>query len=58
MTPPKATKSLIDAFASKSVVTLPATGHAMMAENPDGVRSALQKFAAQVIAGSGASKAA
>jgi pimeloyl-ACP methyl ester carboxylesterase len=48
MTPPKAAQSLIDACARKSVVRLPATGHAMMAENPDGVRSALQDFATQI----------
>jgi pimeloyl-ACP methyl ester carboxylesterase len=50
MTPPKAAQSLIDVFAQKTVVVLPATGHSMMAENPDGVRNALQKFTAQVFA--------
>ena len=51
MTPPKAAQSLIDACTQPQVVTLPATGHAMMAENPDGVRTALAKFARQVFAG-------
>ncbi len=51
MTPPKAAQSLIDACAEPHVVTLPATGHAMMAENPDGVRRALASFAQQVFAG-------
>ena len=50
MTPPKAAQALIDAFALRTVVVLPATGHSMMAENPDGVRTALQTFAAQVLA--------
>jgi pimeloyl-ACP methyl ester carboxylesterase len=50
MTPPKAAKSLIDACADRTVVTLAATGHAMMAENPDGVRRALAAFAQQVFA--------
>lgn len=51
MTPPKAAQSLIDACAQPQVVTLAATGHAMMAENPDGVRRALATFAQQVFAG-------
>ncbi len=41
MTPPKAAQSLIDACAQRTVITLPKTGHAMMAENPEGVRRAL-----------------
>ncbi len=49
MTPPKAAQALIDACARKTVVTLPSTGHALMSENPDGVRVALQKFASQVL---------
>jgi pimeloyl-ACP methyl ester carboxylesterase len=51
MTPPKAAQSLIGACAQPQAVTLPATGHAMMAENPDGVRCALAGFAARVFAG-------
>jgi pimeloyl-ACP methyl ester carboxylesterase len=50
MTPPRASKELVEAVAAKSVVTLPDTGHAMMTENPDGVRRALEKFAARVFA--------
>jgi pimeloyl-ACP methyl ester carboxylesterase len=50
MTPSRAAKSLIDACADKTVVVLPATGHAMMAENPDGVRAALHLFAQRVFA--------
>jgi pimeloyl-ACP methyl ester carboxylesterase len=44
MTPPKAARSLIDACGNGTVVTLPATGHALMTENPDGVRRALENF--------------
>ncbi len=51
MTPPKAAQSLIDACTQSQVVTLPATGHAMMSENPDGVRCALHAFAQKVFAG-------
>jgi pimeloyl-ACP methyl ester carboxylesterase len=51
MTPPRAAQSLIGACAQPQVVQLPATGHAMMAENPDGVRRALASFARQVFAG-------
>lgn len=50
MTPPKAARGLIDACRDKQVVTLPATGHALMAENPEGVRRALADFAARVLA--------
>jgi len=48
MTPPRAAQPLIEAVADRTVVTLPDTGHAMMAENPDGVRRALESFAARV----------
>jgi pimeloyl-ACP methyl ester carboxylesterase len=51
MTPPKSAQPLIDAANRSQVVVLPATGHAMMAENPDGVRRALAEFARQVFAG-------
>ena len=51
MTPPKAAQALIAAAARPQVVTLPATGHNMMAENPEGVRRALAGFARQVFAG-------
>lgn len=51
MTPPKAAQALIDAVTTpKEIITLPATGHAMAAENPDGVRVALAQFAARVFA--------
>lgn len=48
MTPPKAARALIDACADKTVVVLPATGHAVMTENPDGARRALEQFVARV----------
>jgi pimeloyl-ACP methyl ester carboxylesterase len=48
MTPPKAARALIDACKDKTVVTLAATGHASMAENPDGVRRALEQFVDRV----------
>jgi len=44
MTPPRAAKPLIDALAGVRVVTLPETGHAMMAEQPDAVLDALRAF--------------
>jgi pimeloyl-ACP methyl ester carboxylesterase len=50
MTPPKAAKALIDACADKTVQVLPATGHALMAENPEAVRRALHAFAGRVLA--------
>jgi pimeloyl-ACP methyl ester carboxylesterase len=49
MTPPKAARALIEVCADATVVQLPATGHAMMAEHPDGVRSALIDFARRVL---------
>ncbi|MEW5879440.1 MAG: alpha/beta hydrolase [Pseudomonadota bacterium] len=50
MTPPRAAQPLAEAIADKTVVTLPDTGHAMMAENPEGVRRALESFAARIFA--------
>lgn len=50
MTPPKAAKALIDACTDKSVLVLPATGHALMSEHPDAVRQALYAFAQRVTA--------
>jgi pimeloyl-ACP methyl ester carboxylesterase len=41
---------LIDAAPQGRVVHLPDTGHAMMAENPEGVRRALAEFARSVVA--------
>jgi len=51
MTPPKAARALIDACPRAEVITLEGTGHAMMAENPEGVRRALAAFAQRVFAG-------
>lgn len=50
MTPLRAAQSLIDALAAVGVVRLPHTGHAAMAENPEGVRRALTTFAQRVFA--------
>jgi pimeloyl-ACP methyl ester carboxylesterase len=50
MTPPRAAKALIDACRQTQVVTLPNAGHALMAENPDGVRAAIFDFARRVLA--------
>ncbi len=44
MAPPRATKGLVEALAGARVVTLPDTGHAMMAEQPDAVLDALRRF--------------
>lgn len=49
MTVPKSAQALIDAAAVKSVTMLPRTGHAMMAENPEGVRDAIVGFAERVL---------
>lgn len=46
MTPVRAAKPLIDACRKATVVTFPGAGHALMAENPDGVRDALMQMAA------------
>src|SRR5882757_1991704 len=46
MTPPRAAADLIAAIEQpKTVITLAGTGHALMAENPDGIRAALLEFA-------------
>jgi pimeloyl-ACP methyl ester carboxylesterase len=50
MTPPRAAKPLIDACRRPQVVTLPHAGHSLMAENPDGVRDAIARFAGRVFA--------
>jgi pimeloyl-ACP methyl ester carboxylesterase len=47
MTPARASKPLIDACKDATVLTLSGAGHALMAENPDGVREALMTFAAR-----------
>lgn len=51
MTPPRSARSLIDACRDRTVVTLPATGHALMTENPDGVRRALERFVDRLATG-------
>ncbi len=48
MTPARSAQPLIDACKDATVVSLPGTGHSLMAENPDGVREALQLFASRV----------
>ncbi len=48
MTPARAAQPLIDACRAATVVTLPGAGHALMAENPDGVRETLRRFAERV----------
>ena len=48
MTPARAAQPLIDACKDATVVTLPGTGHSLMAECPDGVREALRRFAKRV----------
>ncbi len=51
MTPPKSARALIAACSTVAeVVTLPGTGHALMAENPEGVRAALAAFVARCTA--------
>jgi pimeloyl-ACP methyl ester carboxylesterase len=44
MAPMKGAQALLGALADKRVVTLPNTGHAMMAEQPDAVLDALRAF--------------
>ena len=44
MAPPRATRALVEALRGARVVTLPDTGHAMMAEQPDAVLDALRAF--------------
>lgn len=50
MTLPKFARSLIEAATHGRVVQLADTGHAMMAENPEGVRHALADFARSLTA--------
>lgn len=49
MTPPRAARALVDAAQGATVVTLPRTGHALMTENPEGMRRALADFARRVL---------
>lgn len=44
MAPPKGAQALLDTLSDKRVRTLPNTGHAMMAEQPDTVLDALREF--------------
>ncbi len=44
MAPPRGAQALIGALADPHVVTLPGTGHALMAEQPDAVLDALRAF--------------
>ena len=44
MAPPKAAQALLAALADARSITLPGTGHAMMAEEPDAVLDALRDF--------------
>ncbi|HVE89157.1 MAG TPA: alpha/beta hydrolase, partial [Burkholderiaceae bacterium] len=48
MTPARSARPLIDACKDSSVVTLSGSGHSLMAENPDAVRDAVQRFAGRV----------
>ena len=44
MAPPGGAQAMLAALAQATVVTLPDTGHAMMAEQPDAVLDALRRF--------------
>jgi pimeloyl-ACP methyl ester carboxylesterase len=44
MAPPRGAQALLAALAQPAVVTLPDTGHALMAEQPDAVLDALRRF--------------
>ena len=44
MAPPRSAQALVQTLRDKRVVTLPACGHAMMAEQPDAVLDALRSF--------------
>ena len=54
MTPARAAQPLIKACKDATVVTLSGSGHSLMAENPDGVREALQGFASRIFVRSAA----
>jgi pimeloyl-ACP methyl ester carboxylesterase len=49
MTPARAAQPLIDACKDATVLRLGGAGHSLMAENPDGVREALMRFAARTL---------
>ena len=44
MAPPRNAQALVAALANVTTVTLPETGHSMMAERPDAVLDALRRF--------------
>ena len=44
MAPPRNSQALIEALPGARVVTLPDSGHALMAEEPDAVLDALRVF--------------
>jgi pimeloyl-ACP methyl ester carboxylesterase len=48
MTPARSAKALIDACGDARVITLRGAGHSLMAEHPDGVRTAISDFAGRV----------
>ncbi|MEP7329066.1 MAG: alpha/beta hydrolase, partial [Betaproteobacteria bacterium] len=45
MAPPKGAQAMLAALTQPVIVTLPDTGHALMAEQPDAVLDALRRFA-------------
>jgi pimeloyl-ACP methyl ester carboxylesterase len=47
MTSPKAAKALQGLLPTSRLVTLAGSGHALMAERPDGVLDVLREFAAR-----------
>lgn len=53
MTPPRSAKTLIEACRNAEVVTLRGAGHSLMAEDPDGVRDAIARFAARAFGPAG-----
>lgn len=53
MTPARSAKTLIEACRNAEVVTLRGAGHSLMAEDPDGVRDAIARFAARAFGPAG-----
>jgi pimeloyl-ACP methyl ester carboxylesterase len=51
MAPVKGAQALLAALRDRRVVTLPQSGHALMAEMPDAVLDALREFASPAAAG-------
>jgi pimeloyl-ACP methyl ester carboxylesterase len=50
MTPARSAQALINACRDAQIVTLRGAGHALMAEDPDGVRRAIARFAERAFA--------